>query len=49
MLLFCDDIVAIEIVNNPIQHDQIKHIKFNKNYIKNNLDSNAIKVQSVVN
>ncbi|KAJ4706604.1 Retrovirus-related Pol polyprotein from transposon TNT 1-94 [Melia azedarach] len=44
MLLFCDNTVAIEIANNPVQHDRTKHIVLDRNYIKDNLDSGQIKV-----
>ncbi|RVW62479.1 Retrovirus-related Pol polyprotein from transposon RE1 [Vitis vinifera] len=44
MILFGDDMIAIEIANNPIQHDQTKHIELDRNYIKDNLDSGMIKV-----
>ena len=44
MILFGDDMIAIEIANNPIQHDRTKHIELDRNYIKDNLDSGMIKV-----
>ena len=44
MILFGDDMIAIEIANNPIQHDRTKHIELDRNYIKDNLDFGMIKV-----
>ncbi|KAJ4723444.1 Retrovirus-related Pol polyprotein from transposon TNT 1-94 [Melia azedarach] len=44
MLLFCDNTTAIEIANDPRQHDRTKHIELDRNYIKDNLDSKKIKV-----
>ena len=44
MVLFCDNMTAIEIINNSVQHNQTKHIELDRNYIKDNLDSSIIKV-----
>ena len=44
MVLFYDNTTAIEIANNPVQHDQSKHIELDRNYIKDILDSGMIKV-----
>ena len=38
MVLICENTTAIEIANNPIQHDPTKHIELHGNYIKDNLD-----------
>ena len=44
MVLFCNNMTTIEIANNLVQHDQTKHIKLDRNYIKDNLDSGMIKI-----
>jgi hypothetical protein len=35
--LHCNNKLAIEIAHNPVQHDIIKYIKIDKNFIKHNL------------
>ena len=37
-MLYCDDKVAIDIGNNPVQHDLTKHIEINHHFIKEKLD-----------
>ena len=41
-MLFSDNTTTIEIANNPLQHDRTKHIEFDWNYIKDNLDYGQI-------
>ena len=38
LMLYCDDKVAIDIGNNPVQHDLTKHIEINHHFIKEKLD-----------
>lgn len=44
MVLFCDNMTAIEIANNPVQHHWTKYVELDRNYIKDNLDSGTIEV-----
>ena len=34
ILLHCDNVVAINIANNPVQFDQMKHVKIDRFFIK---------------
>lgn len=47
MILLCDNIIAIEIDNNSVQHDQNKYIELDKNYIKDNLNSDITEVSYI--
>ena len=42
MRLYCDNKSAISIAHNPVQHDQTKHIKVDRNFIKEKLESGLI-------
>ena len=42
MKLYCDNKSAIEIANNPIQHDRTKHVKINKHLIKEKIEDGII-------
>lgn len=44
MVLFCDNMAAIEIANNLVQQDRTKHVELDRNYIKANLDSGTTEV-----
>lgn len=37
MRLYCDNKAAINIPHNPVQHDLIKHIEIDRDFIKENL------------
>jgi hypothetical protein len=43
MNLYCDNKVAIEISQNPIQHDRTKHIEIDRHFIKQNLEEKVIR------
>ncbi|KAI5311809.1 hypothetical protein L3X38_040982 [Prunus dulcis] len=42
MNLFCDNNAAIAIVQNPVQHDRIKHVEVDRHYIKQKLEAKVI-------
>lgn len=42
MNLHCDNKAAIEIAQNPVQHDRIKHVEVDRHFIKENLDEKII-------
>ena len=47
MSLHCDNKAAIEIAQNPIQHDRTKHVEVDRQFIKENLDQNIIQFSFV--
>lgn len=44
MVLVSDNMAAIGIANNRVQHDRTKHVELDKNNIKDNLDFGSIEV-----
>ena len=42
MRLFCDNKFAIDIAHNLVQHNKTKHIKVDRHFIKENIDSGLI-------
>ena len=36
--LYSDSKSAISIVNNPVQHDQMKHVRIDQNFIRNEIE-----------
>ena len=44
MMLHCDNIVAINIANNPVQFDRTKHVEIDRFFIKENLDSGILRL-----
>jgi hypothetical protein len=47
MKLWCDNQSAINIANNPIQHDRTKHVEIDHFFIKEKLDEGALKLNYV--
>ena len=42
MKLYCDNISAIEIAHNLVQHDQTKHVEIDRYFIKEKLEAEII-------
>jgi hypothetical protein len=40
--MYCDNKAAIIIANNPVQHDQTKHLKVDRHFIKQKLDKKTV-------
>ena len=47
MVLHCDNVAAINIANNPVQFDRMKHVEIDKFFIKEKMDSGALKLEYV--
>ncbi|CAL9004276.1 unnamed protein product, partial [Prunus brigantina] len=47
MELYCNNQVAREIINNPIQHDRTKHVEVDRHYIKEKLVEKLINITFV--
>jgi hypothetical protein len=42
IMLYCDNKAAINIANNPIQHDITKHVEIDQYFIKDKLDESTV-------
>ncbi|KAL0416651.1 UNVERIFIED_CONTAM: Retrovirus-related Pol polyprotein from transposon RE1 [Sesamum latifolium] len=47
MNLYCDNKAAIEIAQNPVQHDRTKHVEVDRHFIKEKLDHKVIQFSFV--
>jgi len=45
--LWCDNKTAINIANNPVQHDRTKHVEIDRFFIKERLDDGTLKLSHV--
>ena len=41
-MLYCDSKSAISIVNNPVQHDQMKHVRIDRHFVKEEIDKGEV-------
>ena len=44
---WCDNLSAISIANNPVQHDKTKHVEIDRFFIKEKLDAGIISLSHV--
>ncbi|CAL8151231.1 unnamed protein product [Prunus armeniaca] len=42
MKLYCDNIAAINIAHNPVQHDRTKHVEVDRHFIKERLEDKTL-------
>ena len=47
MTLFCDNISAINISKNPVQHSKTKHIEIRHHFIRNLVEDKKIKIEYI--
>jgi hypothetical protein len=45
--LWCDNKSAINIANNPVQHDRTKHVEIDRFFIKEKLDDGTLELNHV--
>jgi hypothetical protein len=45
--IWCDNKSAINIANNPVQHDRTKHVEIDRFFIKEKLDDGTIELSHV--
>jgi hypothetical protein len=47
MLLHCDNVAAINIENNSIRFDRMKHVEIDRFFIKEKIDVEALKLEYI--
>ena len=48
MILLCDDMSAINIAKNHVQHSKIKHIDIRRHFIQELVEQGIIKIEYVI-
>lgn len=47
MILFCDNLSAINISKNPVQHSRIKHINIRHHFIRELIEDKVISIEHI--
>ena len=47
LIIWCDNKAAINIANNPVQHDKTKHVEIDRFFIKEKLDDGTLELSHV--
>ena len=47
MLLHCDNVAAINIANNPVQFDRMKHVEIDRFFIKEKMNGGILRLKYV--
>ena len=47
MNLYCDNKSAIEIAQNPVQHDRTNHVEIDRHFIKEKLENKVLRLPYV--
>ena len=45
--LYCDNMAAINISHNPVQHDRTKHVEIDKHFIKEKIDAGTVHLKYI--
>ena len=45
--MWCDSMAAIQMINNPIHHDRTKHVKIDRHFIKEKIESKIINLSHI--
>ena len=45
--MYCDNMAAISICHNPVQHDRTKHVEIDRNVIRENINDGIINLKYI--
>lgn len=45
--IYCDNISAINMAENPIQHDKSKHVEIDRHFIREKIENNIIRLEHI--